>query len=369
MKALLVGIGAAGNKAVIKANEMGVIAEKDSVMINSTSKDFPKDFNGTKLILSPKDSGCGKERSVAKDFTTTAIRSGKLTDIDVNGYTSVIICTSVEGGTGSGATPMIAQYFHKVCRRNVHVIAFTGFEDDVRGLGNTIEFFQELDSNLIVQTISNKKFMQLAGNNKFKAEDMANAEMCKRIEILTGQNFIASGQNIDDTDILKVSNTCGYMTVEQRFLEKPLIDQEDFNRIVKKMIYESKTIQSNNSGAARMGVILNISPSSEDAIDYSFTDIKASYGYPYECFLQSQWDGKKEYIAFIISGMKMPIDEIKEVYNRYEAQSALVNKSNDLFFKELNSMNLNDEDKKFDMIKNVEHGMSIDDFMKEFETK
>lgn len=368
MKTLLIGIGAAGNKAVVEAINSTIVDEEDAYIINSTSKDFPSDFPKDRtIVLSPKDTGCGKERSVAKEYALSSIKSGKISSIDVSSYTTVIICTSVEGGTGSGSTPIIAKYFNQVCRKNVHVVAFTGFEEDVRGLSNTIEFFQEIDSNLIVQTIRNAAFLKLAGFNKFKAEEMANKEMCRRIAILTGQNFIDSKQNIDDTDILKVSNTSGYMTVEERFLDKPLVDQDDFNKIIKKMIYDSKSIQSKEPGAVRLGVILNIDPASEDAIDYSFADLKTTYGNPYECFLQSQWDGKREYIAFIVSGMQMPLDEIKEIFNRYKEESVKVNKTSDDFFNEMKQMKLDDEDKKFDMIQPVQKGMDFNDFMKQFE--
>ena len=369
MKMMLIGIGAAGNKAVKTAIEKGTVEEKDTIIINSTSKDFPKDYNGKKIVLSPQDTGCGKEREVAKDFALSAIKAGKFTIEEAKGYTTIVICTSVEGGTGSGSTPIIAKYFNQVYRKNVHVIAFAGFEEDVRGLANTVEFFKEIDNNLIVQTIKNSAFLRACGGNKFKAEEAANKEMCRRIEILSGKNFISSRQNIDDTDILKVSNTSGYMTVEYASLDSPLVDQEDFNRVVKKMMYESKSVKSNNPGAVRLGVILNIDPASEDAIDYSFADIKSAYGNPYECFLQEQWDGKREYIAFIVSGMQMPLDELQLVYERYREQSSKVNKSADDFYKEMQSMSIDEDDKKFNMIKKVETGASIDDFMKQFETK
>lgn len=368
MEILLIGIGAAGNKAAMKAVEEGIVKEKDCIIINSTSKDFPDNFEGEKIILSPNDTGCGKERSIAKEYALSAIKAGKL-NFNVQKYSTIVICTSVEGGTGSGATPLIAQFVNEVHKKNTHVIAFTGFEEDVRGLANTIEFFQEIKSSLIVQTISNKGFMKLAGNNKFKAEDMANKEMVERIKILTGVDFISSKQNIDDTDILKLSNTAGYITVEKVFLDKPLVDQEAFNKVIKKMIYESKSIQVKNPGAARLGVILNVDPASEDAIDFTFADLKAAYGNPYECFLQNQWDGKREYIAFIASGMQMPLEELEEIYARYKEASDKVNKSTDEFFKSVAGMKLQEDDKRFDMIRPVEKGESINDFLAKFETK
>jgi hypothetical protein len=250
----------------------------------------------------------------------------------------------------------------------VHIIAFTGFEEDVRGLGNTIEFFQQVDSNLIVQTIKNTAFLRIAGYNRFKAEQLANEEMCKRIRILTGKDFIESEQNIDDTDILKVSNTSGFMTVEHTMIDKPLVDQDDFNKLVKKMIYDSKSVKTKNPCALRIGAILNIDPATEDAIDYSFQSIKDAYGNPYECFIQKQWDEKREYIAFIVSGMQMPIDEMRGVYDRYKERTEKVNKNADAFYNEMKGMGLESVDKKFDMIKPAQAGLNVEDFLKQHES-
>ena len=47
----------------------------------------------------------------------------------------------------------------------------------------------------------------------------------------------------------------------------------------------------------------------------------------------------------------------------------MVNNTADDFYKELNAMKLSEDDSKFDMIKPVESGTSVEDFMKQFETK
>lgn len=368
MRSLLVGVGAAGNKAVMTAIEQGSVKEENTIMINSTSKDFPQGYSGKTIILSPDDTGCGKEQAIAKGYAISAIKAGKFNIEGIESYSMVIICTSVEGGTGSGSTPLIAEFFSDFLKKNTHVIAFTGFEEDVRGLSNTVEFFKSLSQKLIIQTIRNKAFLRKANNNKFKAEELANLEMCKRIEILTAKNFIPSSQNIDDTDIMKVSNTAGYMTIEHRFIEKPLADQDEFNHVVKKMIYESASIKSNDPGASRIGVILNVDPMSEDAIDFTFATILEAYGMPFEKFMQKQWDGKKEYIALIVSGMQMPIDEIKAVYDRYKEESERVNKNADMFFAETKDLGMSEEDTMFNMIRPVERNQgSIDDFLSKFE--
>lgn len=364
MKVMLIGVGAAGNKAVLNAVEAGVMDVDDTIIINSTSKDFPKEYKGTTIVLSDGDTGCGKERAIAKEYTKVAMSDGKFNFNErIAKYQTVIIATSVEGGTGSGSTPIIAKMFNKVFTKNVHIIAFTGFEEDVRGLSNTVEFFKEIDSAIVVQTISNAAFMARAGYNKLKAEEMANKEMTERISVLTGQDFIEGSQNIDDTDILKLSNTAGYMTVEKKYFPKSLETKDDFEKIIKNMIYNSASIKSKEPAAARLGVVLNINPASEDAIDYTFTSLKNAYGNPFEFFTQVQWDESKEYIAFIASGMKMPLDEIQAIYDRYIDQTNKINKNGDEFFSEVEKLSSLDEDSKFNMITDVHKGQSLTDFL------
>ena len=364
MKTFLIGVGAAGNKAVVNAVDAGIMKVEDTCIVNSTSKDFPKEYEGTKIILTEGDTGCGKERSIAKEYTKKAIADGKFNiQSKISDYTTVIVATSVEGGTGSGSTPIIAKMFNKVFVKNVHIIAFTGFEEDVRGLSNTVEFFKEIDPAIVVQTISNASFLSAAGNNKLRAEELANKEMTERISVLTGQDFIDGKQNIDDTDILKLSNTSGYMTVEKKYFNKSLETRDDFEKIIKNMIYNSASIKSKDPAAKRLGVVLNIKPASEDAIDYECKSLRASFGNPFEYFTQVQWDGEQEYIAYIVSGMKMPLDEIKDVYNRYIEQTNKINKNDDEFFAEMDGLSSLKEDDQFNMIKNFSKAESLADFL------
>lgn len=375
MKALLIGVGAGGNKSVLTVMQMNEeITKDDIILINSTKKDIPEEFDGMTVILSPDDSGCGKERSVAKEFTLTAIQSGKLKIedmVDVNQYDIIVIVTSVEGGTGSGASPIIAKYCNQILGKNTHLIGFTGFEEDVRGLQNTVEFFQELDDDIMVQCISNKSFLKSCGNSKFKAEQAANRELAQRIRILDGSLLKASDQNIDSTDIFKVANTFGYMTIETKELTGSIDDMVTFNKICETMVYNSHSLKSTEPGQQRMAVIMNISPTSEDFIDTSFAFLKSVYGNPYEAFLHKQYDANMpEFIAFISSGQALPLDEVKAVYERYMEESKKVNKNRDAFFSEVHSLKGDLDNKRFNMGRPTQKpSMDRTDFMKQFQTK
>lgn len=363
MATLYIATGAAGNKAVFDAIKLGAIDVKDTVLVNSTSKDFPEGYTGKKIILSPMNVGCGKEREVSKAYTVNAIKN-RLFDIEnIDKYSTVCIVTSVEGGTGSGSATLLAQYFNNVLVRNTHIVAFTSFMEDVRSMANTVEFFKEIKDNTIIHIISNSAFLEEANGNKQRAEELANIEFAKRARVLSGQLLIPGDQNIDDTDIVKLSNTYGYTTVEYRELDKTIGDNSDYEKIIKRMIYESKSVKSEDPSATKIGVILNLKDESRKAITDYFAVLKEAYGTTFELFKHIQYDGKKEYIAFIVAGMKLPLDEIKSVYDQYVEQSKLIDKNNDKFFDAVKEMNILDEDKRFDMIQPVKKGISTDEFL------
>lgn len=345
-----IGLGAAGNKAAVDLVKGGVAKAEDIILINSTDKDFVNcDGIDNKVILNPNNAGCGKERKVARVYAEDAIKNEKIKIKD--GVTNIVLVTSVEGGTGSGATPTIASYL-KSKNITIHICAFIGFEDDVRGLQNTVEFFQEISKfEADIMTIRNASFNEEAYNNKFKAEELANQEFVKRTRILTGQDLIVSDQNIDDTDILKVVSTAGYKTIEEIKFNDILTDQEQFNKLCRSMIYNSHSLRSENPGQIRLGVILNIRPESEDSVDYSFKVFKEAYGMPFEMFFHKQYDGKpQQYIQFISSGMKLPLEEVTKVYNRYKEETKRVDKSSDAFANAVDAFEMDDIDSMFDMI-------------------
>lgn len=361
---LYIGNGAAGNKAVSRALERNIIDINDALLINSTSKDFPEEYiaaGGNTIILSNDDGGSGKERNTSYQYMSAAIRSG-IIEKAVEGHTNIVIVTSIEGGTGSGSTPLLSQYCTKVLGKNVRIYCFAGFEEDSRGLENSVGFFQEIDRDSTLHCVRNSLFK---AGNKFAAERAANDEFCDHIEILTGKTMVASSQNMDNKEMEKIRNTIGYCVVNKVEFDNTLMDQDDFNKLCKQLIVHSKSLQS-EYGQSRMGVILNIKPESEDAVDFDFTVLKDTYGEPYEYFTHRQYDGGKQYIAVINAGMKLPLDEVKGIYQRYQEQSAKVDKERDNFFDEISNMRRADEDSRFDagMGGNRKPTMSKDDFLK-----
>jgi len=330
--AKIIGIGAAGNKGAIQAIKDNVIDRTNVILLNSTFKDIPAEYKDIATEFSGDIKGCGKEPELAKKI---ALQSLQNQTINLDGLLDptdkmVIIVTSSEGGTGCGAARIIAKYMKEVLKVNVLMFIFTGFETDGRGMKNTADLFSEMSPAYTIQSISNKKFLKENGNNEIKAQDAANKEFSQRIRILLGQDLIESDENIDETDLTKLTTEPGFMSIEYGELDKPK-NTEAYNKMVSDIIDNSKSLDFTPT-AKRIGVILNISEKTKAAVDFSHTVIKDKFGKAFEIYKHIQSEHEPEYIAIIAAGMKMPIDEVKAVYERYKEALGNVDVSKDDFF-------------------------------------
>lgn len=362
----VIGLGAAGNKAAIRAMELEVVNSNYVVLINSTEKDIPEDYKANSIIIGNNLKGCGKERNLSKEAIITYLKEndafGKIpADVD-----RVVIVSSTEGGTGSGATPALAKYLRDFIKVNTSIFAFTGFENDARGLKNTVSFMKDLDDKTTIQILSNKKFLDSANGNFIKAQEMANDEFCKRIVIMSGDILEESDQNIDDTDLHKLVDAPGLLDIVYTDIEDPMKNIDTFNKICATIVDESKSVDFTPT-ASRIGVIFNGKDSSRDNIDYSYKVFKAKYGEPYEAYthIQENKSYEKEFIACIASGMKLPIDVIEKTYNEYIDRTSKISKDKDSFFDKISAFEEPGEDDIFDMKKN-DTKIDKEDFFKNF---
>lgn len=349
MNVKLIGIGAAGNKAAINAVENHVIAMEHVMLINSTLRDIPVDYKGLKFEYAGSYGGCGKERNIAFDLAMKNLQEGILPleeflclNDEKKKAELVVIVNSTEGGTGSGSSVVIGKYIQQVLGIQVHMFGFAGFQSDVRGLKNTVEWFQELEDNFTVECIENSKFLAECRDNKIKAEKAANVEFGKKLGILMGNPIRDSSHNIDPTDLLKVSTEKGFMIIESTNFEK-IKNREQFESVVIDMIDNSKSIDIREITSTRIAVIININAASTDYISYEDI-ITERYGEPYEMFLHIQHEADMpEFIAVIVSGIKMPVEEVQKIHSEYKARMNRLDRTSDSFFAAAKKLELDDD--------------------------
>lgn len=330
LKAKIIGIGAAGNKAVIALMKKYPELTNDCVLINSTLKDVPSEYRDKALEMSGSFKGCAKERSVANSMMYNTLSDDSFEYVQNPDEAMCIIVTSSEGGTGSGASTVIADYIDQVYHIPIHFYIFTGFEDDARGLKNTVDLFKELKTNYTVSAISNKKFLEEASGNRLKAEELANDKFCDDINILLGGTIVESTQNIDQSDLQKLDNTPGFMIIENISMDR-IKNVGDFDKRIIDAIDNSKSLITDPS-CKRFGTILNIKEKNLSFVDYSNKIIKERYGAPFEAFSHIQDVHENEYLQIIVSGLKMPVEDIEDAYNGFVASASAVDNSKDAFF-------------------------------------
>lgn len=373
-KTLVIGLGAAGNKAAIKLVEDGVKNAADIILINSTDVDVPAAYKGACYLLKGTSGGFGKERTKSKNAMIYFLKSGelpikeKLSSLDDEGrlmYKKAIVIASTEGGTGSGASVILAKYIKDVIKIPVHIIGIAGFGKDGRGLSNTMEFLNDVEEGTICSMVKNDSFMS-EYNSEILAEKAANDQIETEILIEEGKLIKESEQNIDQRDLYKVSTTPGYHQVEFMYLKDKIRNKKDFAAALTEMLDNSHHMETKPS-QTKMAVILNMNENSQLFCD-DYQVLLDRLGKCYEIYTHRQFEGNKEYIAVISAGLKMPIEEAKEVYERYKEASDSVDKSEDSFYSEIKKMKGNSEDSKFDMVSTEINSGSEDDFFASFET-
>jgi cell division GTPase FtsZ len=345
MNIQIIGTGAAGNKAAIDALKANIISKDNIMLINSTSSDIPKEYQDRAAYLSDSAFGCAKEKATAERLTVESINNKKL---KLNEWVkptteTVVIVTSSDGGTGCGSTPVIADYIYTEVETKVHLVIFDGFDDDETGLKNTISLYTSLDPNYTYEVICNKKFLKEANNNKLKACELANAEFCKRMAVLSGSCIVESDYNIDQADLLKTTITPGFMNIEYKEFPERLKNIDEFNEFLRRMCDESKTFDISKPSQIRMAVIVNLNKTSSDVIDWSFSVLKERFGQVKEMYHHSQQTKENEFIAFINAGMDIPTDSIDEIYEKYNKLKAQVKREPDAFFKNASKYQIDDD--------------------------
>lgn len=348
----VIGCGAAGNKAAIQLMNEGYDPRKIH-LLNSTVKDLPVELQSECLTFgasSTRLGGCGKERAIGRQMLLQDLKNGV---IELNSLVddldqAVVLVGSTEGGTGSSSVPILAKYFNEVLGRNVIVVLFFGFNDDVRGMKNTLELCKELSDTYTVIGISNSKFLSTY-SNKFKAERAANTLFCNIMRIITGATLVPGTQMIDDTDLYKVVTTPGYCIVNTFDFNRPKTPDQ-YKDALKKIIANGEFVDPpKNPGAKRIAMIFDV-VEIDDNIDYHGEELRNQFGEPFEFF--THLNEKSEYfrVSYIVSGMKLPLEEIKQLYDEYIDRTKTVNKAHDEFFDGIGELEESLDEKGFDML-------------------
>lgn len=347
------GCGQGATKAMITCIENGVLNRKDCCVINSTTKDIPEGYVEDAIVISDNpDAGCGKERETARGLMANYLRTKPIDIIEkILDYDYVNIIAAAEGASGSGASVVLARYiactdFSKFTddTEPIHIpviiTLITGFETDVRGMSNTINYFKDLNGvDITIRTVSNKTFLEDTPNI-FQAEKMANEEISTAFKVITASDLDNSEQNIDDTDHFKIITNPGMMFVTEIKVDKKIKNANQLERMISDAIDYSHSLEFVPS-ATKIGLYMNLSEDTLSHIDTSFPSIKNKLcggDIIPEFFVHKQYNGKDEYVRIIATGIKLPEEEIVSLYNKFQTNKSNA-ESEDSFFSTISGLN------------------------------
>lgn len=355
MNIAVIGCGACGNKAVESLVTNGFPLD-DTIFVNSTMKDIKEEFASRALIFGKgRSGGCGKERDLGKKLLLADMQSGdfSIDEFIESGsedgkYDMVVITSSTEGGSGSASLPILAKYIHQVCGLPVVCVLFFGFGDDARGYRNSVEICKELEEDYGVTFIKNSSYLSRANGNRVRAEGFANLEFVRFVKALCADGVVDSFQNIDETDLYKVITTPGYMTIDQAYIDR-FKNVDQYNKFMTSYLDETVVPDAATKSAKRIAAFFS---TKSDCIDFNGEVLKDRFGTPYEFFthIQEPVDGDKEFIRWIVTGQKLPIDDVKAIYENYMEATKNVDKKQDSFFDQLSVMGGEVEDDMFNMM-------------------
>lgn len=341
------GCGQGATKAMLTAINEGVLPADRFVVVNSTIKDVPEECRENAIIISDDpDAGCGKVREAARQLMSDFIKSnpGYIEEIIPEDTDYVNIITTSEGASGSGSSVVLAQYISNSINLPVIITLITGFESDVRGLKNTIEYFRDLKgANCGILTVSNRRFLTEANGNIFVAEKLANEEIAKTFKILTAQGLEDCDQNIDDTDHYKIITNPGVIFAGEVTVSDRIKNADQFNKLVGDMIDNTVSLDFEPS-ATKVGIYMNIPDETIEVIDTSFAIIKKKLcwnGFQ-EFFIHKQYNPKeKSFIRIIASGINMPKAELMGMFEKFQKSSSQMSAGEDDFFDALGGLDTN----------------------------
>ena len=336
MNTYIFGMGAAGNKATLDLVELKVINSDSYALFNTNSGDIPRDQHSKFIQLESEfEGGAAKDPAVGRAAMQNYLSDEKNVHDLYNSIPEdvdfVSIITSVEGGTGSGATPILADYIANVLDIPVHLFVFIGFHNEQVGMNNTIEFIKRLIalSNVTIHIIQNDKFN--APTYKLKEKE-ANKYVGTLLNVIKGENRENSTQNIDDADAYKLFTTPGIMGIVTINCSGRR-SKTDMNAAVVEA-FDSSVEADYGGDAKRLAMILNASEPTQEIFDDELTSVRYytnSSGGPEEIYRHIQYDGTtNEYCVIVAAGMSPSETYINYLLNEREKlrQSNMRNKSN-----------------------------------------
>lgn len=326
----VIGLGNTGNQiAALAADELKIPA----MAINSSEKDLETIANKIpKILISDTEGsskGAGKNRALAKTYLKDSILS-IISKEDVQKFISelnvLFLVSSTGGGTGSGTALLMANILSSMFV-DTHVIVvgiLPVMSEALSAHVNSLEYLNELYSNLENQTYMLYDNDSLYNIPSYKMMDTINREVVKDIDVLRCTfNYTTKYDSIDEQDMKRLISFPGRIMVtrledlKERDLDKSSIE----DLLISKIKNTNHVELQRDRKVTATGIIVNLSEQVFSDLDNHIPAVREFIGDPDHDFnhLAINDDRKMPNNVFLImSGMSQVNDRIQKISDRIE---------------------------------------------------
>lgn len=227
---LVVGCGDGGCNI---ANQIRKMVPDTFFLAYNTSKAGINSIVPDAMINPDEEDGAGKDRSYSKNIFRAGLAPTLLEGVNTILHRMVnpayiLITTTVDGGTGSGVSPMIAKFLSDNIP-NIPVIilgVYPKLNEDATSQKNCLDWQAEVNSIGVPYIL----FDNNIDKTTVETHRLVNLQAAKAISVLAGKNYGATTiSSIDNQDMLMLLDTIGgrvnvYTTTQRPTVSKSLDD-------------------------------------------------------------------------------------------------------------------------------------------------
>lgn len=208
---VIIGTGDAG--AIIASGVKTDIPDA-TVLIYNTSMQKADKWNMDKVIHPGGQDGSGKSRTFSKGvFKDGAFKSLEtvLNEMGSKSWRYNIITTSVDGGTGGGASPNIAK-FTESTTKDVTIVAgvYPKLSEDERSQWNALNWQADIEkTELPYMIFDNEAYAELSDQECYEKVD---SEIVRAVKVFSGKLY-GESNSLDNKDFSRLVSRSGRMNI------------------------------------------------------------------------------------------------------------------------------------------------------------
>ena len=310
---LIVGCGDGGCTI---ASDIGKAVSESFIIAYNTSERTMNDIQADVRILADGEDGAGKVRAFSKDIFKRNSYKYLLEKVQEatkkTVYEYILVCSTADGGTGSGMSPMAAKMLSDNTEIPVILLGvYPNLDDDATAQFNAMQWQVECTKiGLPYMIYDNNQ----EGSKKI-VHELVNTQVVNMTRLISGNlygNHVVS--IIDNRDMYMLLQHVGGRIVSGTSTIRPTTNQTLDDYVEKMFNTNCQPLPANIGG---IGIFLKGPKDIIDRLDPSISGIRAKYGDAAIHYQHIEYDNELR-ISFIFSGNDEPEERLFKMKDRYD---------------------------------------------------